>query len=136
MAKFIIKYNDKILNEIPINKKTVSIGRMEDNDVVIDNLAVSRHHARLVQEKDKYFLEDLSSHNGTFVNDERIVKCEMNEGDNILIGKHILTFLKEIEADRKKINPPSVDTTVLLDTKKHRELKKRGMGKRVKENKK
>ena len=136
MAKFIIKYNDKILNEIPINKKTVSIGRMEDNDVVIDNLAVSRHHARLVQEKDKYFLEDLSSHNGTFVNDERIVKCEMNEGDNILIGKHIVTFLREIEADQKIIKPPSVDTTVLLDTKKHRELKKRGMGKRVKENKK
>ena len=136
MAKFILKYDKKKLKEIPIDKETVTIGRMEDNDVVIDNLSVSRHHARLVQEKDKYLLEDMSSHNGTFINDEKIIKRELNEGDNILIGKHILTFLKEIEADRKKINPPSVDTTVLLDTKKHRELKKRGMGKRVKENKK
>jgi len=136
MAKFILKYDKKKLKEIPIDKETVTIGRMEDNDVVIDNLAVSRHHARLVREKDKYYLEDLSSHNGTFVNDERIIKCELNEGDNILIGKHILTFIREIEEDQKRIKLPSADTTVLLDTKKHRELKKRGMGKRVKENKK
>jgi hypothetical protein len=42
-----------------------------------------------------------------------------------------LTFLREIEVDQNKIKPPSVDTTVLLDTKKHRELIKRGMEKGV-----
>ena len=127
MAKFILKYDKKKLKEIPIAKDTLTIGRMEDNDVVIDNLAVSRHHARLVREKDNYYLEDLSSHNGTFVNDERIIKCELNERDNILIGKHILTFKREIEEDQRRIKLSSSDTTVLLDTKKHRELIKRGV---------
>lgn len=131
MAKFIIQYNDKILNEIHIEKENISIGRMEDNDVVIDNLAVSRHHARLVREKDKYYLEDLSSHNGTFVNDERIIKCELKYGDNILIGKHTFVFLRAMETDQKRITSPSLDATVLLDTKKHRELLKRGMKRNV-----
>ena len=137
MAKLILKYDKKKLSEIPVDKENViSIGRMEDNDVVVDNLAVSRHHARLVREKDKYYLEDLSSHNGTFVNDERIIKCELNEGDNILIGKHILTFIREIEEDQKRIRLPSADTTVLLHTKKHRELIKKGVKQKPDEDKK
>lgn len=127
MAKLILKYDKKKLSEIPVDKENViSIGRMEDNDVVVDNLAVSRHHARLVRERDKYYLEDLSSHNGTFVNDKRIIKCELSEGDNILIGKHVLTFIREIEEDQNSIKLSSSDATVLLDTKKHRELIKRG----------
>ena len=67
MTKFILEFNGIKLKEIPLNKETTTIGRKEGSDIIIDNLAVSRHHARLVQKEDKFILEDLNSVNGTFV---------------------------------------------------------------------
>jgi pSer/pThr/pTyr-binding forkhead associated (FHA) protein len=125
MAKLILKFRDATLQEIPVTKATVTIGRVDKNDIKIENLAVSRQHARIIQDGDRYTLEDLNSLNGTFVNEKRVMKCILRNGDEILVGKHTLVFIDEEEKPiemRKDIDISLAEKTVMLDTKKQREL--------------
>lgn len=129
MAKIILKYDDRILGEIPLGSYPTSIGRLPDNTVVIDNPAVSGHHARLVPEGEQHFLEDLHSTNGTFVNGQRITRQALADGDIVLVGKHKLVYEGSREEERVsgKIQTPSqpvaqLQATIMLDTKAHREL--------------
>ena len=62
------------------------IGRGPDNDVVISDLSVSRHHAELRRTGDAYQIVDLDSHNGTFVNGQRVGSAPLAEGDIVGIG--------------------------------------------------
>src|SRR5262249_57098107 len=66
--------------------KALRIGRAPDNDVVISDLSVSRHHAELRRVGDTYQIGDLNSHNGTFVNGQRVVSAPLTEGDIVGIG--------------------------------------------------
>ena len=60
MAKLILKLKDTVLKEIPIDKPQITIGRDRSNDIVIENLAVSRHHAKIFHHQDQdFFIEDL-----------------------------------------------------------------------------
>lgn len=68
------------------------IGRSEDCEITIDNLGVSRYHAEIVSKDGFNILRDLRSNNGTFVNGRRIDSHNLNEGDEISIGKFTLTF--------------------------------------------
>ena len=136
MEKIILQFNGITLKEIPINKETISIGRERDNDIIIDNLAVSRQHARLVHKGNKFILEDLNSSNGTFLNEKKIDTCELNEGDTVLIGKHSLIFLKENEVGVMNVEPQPVDETYILDTKKHREILEKNLEHKTEEEKK
>jgi pSer/pThr/pTyr-binding forkhead associated (FHA) protein len=125
MAKLILKFRDATLQDIPITKSTVTIGRVDKNDIKIENLAVSRQHAKIVQDGGRYIMEDLSSLNGTFVNEKRVMKCILRNGDEILVGKHTLVFMDEEEKPiemRKDIDISLVERAVMLDTKKQREL--------------
>jgi len=131
MAKFILQFNGIKLKEIPINKESITIGRKGNNDIIIDNLAISRHHARLVQKEDKFILEDLNSFNGTFINEKKVIKCELRDGDRILIGKHTLVFLKENEVSLKIVESQSMEETCILDTKRHRELLAKNQGRKA-----
>ncbi len=71
---------------------TIDIGRFNDNHIVIENLAVSGHHARIESVGEGYLLTDLKSKNGTLVNGEPISTRWLNHGDTIGIVKHILVF--------------------------------------------
>ena len=122
MAQFILQFNGIKLKEIPINKEIITIGREGNNDIIIDNMAVSRHHAHLVKKDDKFILEDLDSFNGTFVNEKKVIKYELRERDHILIGKHTLVFLRENEVGLKIAKPHFVEETCILDTKRYGEL--------------
>ena len=70
----------------------VTIGRLPDNTVVIDNPAVSSHHACVFPEGEAFVVEDLQSTNGTFVNSSRIVRETLHHGDVVLVGEHRLVF--------------------------------------------
>ena len=77
------------------------VGRDPSCDIVLDDEAASRQHAKVRvvegEEKQKTFvLHDLATENGTFVNDEEIVKHELGDGDRILIGQAKLVF-KQIQ---------------------------------------
>ncbi|MBN1515469.1 FHA domain-containing protein [Candidatus Sumerlaeota bacterium] len=73
--------------EYVLEQDVITIGRSRDNDIVIENLNVSRSHARIRVEGGKYILTDLNSSNGTLVNGERVTKTELSEGDVISVGR-------------------------------------------------
>lgn len=132
MAKFVLMFEDQVLKDIPIGGDPLGIGRLADNAVVIDNPAVSGHHARVVPQAGQYVLEDLRSLNGTFVNEQRIMRHTLRDGDVVQVGKHRLAFHhagKEepppapAEPARPAAAPvPDLGGTVVLDTKAQKEL--------------
>ncbi len=131
MAKLALKFEDKVLKEITLGQSLVTIGRLPDNTVQIDNLAVSGHHAKIYWETDHFVVEDNNSLNGTFINNRRISKQALNDGDAILIGKHTLAFKDEWHEDAPTGHTmaevtakpvPKMEATMMLDTKKAKEL--------------
>jgi predicted component of type VI protein secretion system len=130
VAKLILKFEQSVLKEVPLSQGVVTIGRLPDNVVHIDNLAVSGHHAKIYWEQDKYVIEDNNSLNGTYVNKHRITKAELKDGDEVLVGKHTLGFKDEwhegapAPATFEKKGPavPQMQATMVLDTKKAKEM--------------
>lgn len=107
-----ITFNSNKLSEVALDKEVMNIGRKADNDIRIENLAVSGHHAKLLTIFEDSFLEDLNSTNGTYVNGKSIDKHPLKNGDIIIIGKHELCYINEnetLDADEKTvlIRPPS-----------------------------
>ncbi|MFZ2050743.1 MAG: FHA domain-containing protein [Solirubrobacteraceae bacterium] len=70
----------------------MSIGRRPECDVFLDDVTVSRDHAMLVQRGDQWYIDDCGSLNGTYVNRSRIDSLQLQEGDELQIGKYKLTF--------------------------------------------
>jgi hypothetical protein len=70
------------------------IGRSPDCDIFLDDVTVSRNHAVLVEREGRFFVEDEGSLNGTFVNRKRIDSAELENGDELQIGKYRLTFVE------------------------------------------
>jgi hypothetical protein len=70
-----------------------TIGRSPDCEIFLDDVTVSRKHAVLTQRDDTFLIEDLGSLNGTFLNRHRIESAELNDGDELQIGKYRLMFL-------------------------------------------
>jgi pSer/pThr/pTyr-binding forkhead associated (FHA) protein len=70
-----------------------TIGRSPDCEIFLDDVTVSRKHAVLVRRNGAFFVEDLGSLNGTFLNRRRIESGELEDGDELQIGKYRLTFL-------------------------------------------
>jgi hypothetical protein len=75
-----------------IKRTIVSIGSSDDNDIVLKDKAVSRHHAKIRGEGKKHFIYDLASTNGTRVNERKITKKWIKEGDTIEVGHTKMTF--------------------------------------------
>ena len=98
MARLILSLDDQVLAEYNMGKERYTIGRLPDNDVRIDNPAVSGHHSLIINILNDSFLEDLNSTNGTYVNGKLIKKHALQHGDVITIGHHQLRFSDQ-EAD-------------------------------------
>jgi len=111
-GKLELSFNSNKLGEFSLDREVLTIGRKEDNDICIDNLAVSGHHAKLLTIFNDSFLEDLESTNGTFVNGIAVQKHPLKNGDVIFIGKHELRYVN----DSKAINDDE-DKTVLIRPK-------------------
>ncbi len=75
-----------------VKAMTISIGTSDDNDIILKDKAVSRHHAKIRIEGKKHFIYDLASTNGTRVNGRKIAKKWIKEGDSIEIGHTRMTF--------------------------------------------
>ncbi|MGQ0751655.1 MAG: FHA domain-containing protein [Betaproteobacteria bacterium] len=98
MAKLIMSLDGTVIREVPLDKERVTIGRKPQNDVQIENLAVSGEHARVVTILKDSFLEDLGSTNGTLVNGSPVKKHILQDNDVIEIGKYKLKFVVEAPA--------------------------------------
>jgi predicted component of type VI protein secretion system len=96
MTKLVLRQGGTIVGEFPLIKPVVTIGRKTDNDLRIDNLAVSGHHARVVKAGERYVLEDLGSTNGTFIGSKRVKQHVLTDGMEFTIGKHSVRFVNEV----------------------------------------
>jgi DNA-binding response OmpR family regulator len=97
-----------------LDKPVTSIGRWEDNDIVIPDRWVSRHHAHIRREGTRYVVEDLGSKNGLFVNGKRVITpVALENGDHVQVApRYSLTFI-----DSEATAPlPSGYNGVLIDS--------------------
>ena len=98
MARLVLSIDGQELAEYNMSKERYTIGRLPDNDIRIDNPAVSGHHALIINILNDSFLEELNSTNGTYVNGKIVKKHAMQHGDVITVGHHALRFV-DSEAD-------------------------------------
>lgn len=107
---------------------TLSIGRQEDNDIVIPETSVSRRHAGIESEGDAFFLTDYQSRNGSFVNGQLVIFRKLAHGDVITIGNQSMTFSYREDEKRPEEAPEEMfDMTMAMDTRDHRSLLARGV---------
>lgn len=76
--------------EYVLEKEIITIGRAPENDVCIENIGVSTHHAKITSASLQ--LDDLNSSNGTYVNDQKVQTQTLENGDVIKVGKHEIRF--------------------------------------------
>jgi pSer/pThr/pTyr-binding forkhead associated (FHA) protein len=102
MARLMLSLDGSILAEYNMNKERYTIGRLPDNDIRIDNPAVSGHHSLIINILNDSFLEDLNSTNGTYVNGKLIKKHAMQHGDVITVGHHQLRFVDSQDGEAEQ----------------------------------
>lgn len=93
MSHLVVTLEDKLVGEFPITKEKMTIGRKPDNDICINNLAISSYHTQIITVLDSSFLEDLNSTNGTYVNARLVKKHALKDGDLIDIGNYRIRYV-------------------------------------------
>jgi predicted component of type VI protein secretion system len=111
MARLILSLDGQVLAEYNMNKERYTIGRLSDNDIRIDNPAVSGHHSLIINILNDSFLEDLNSTNGTYVNGKLIKKHALQHGDVVTVGHHQLRFVDTHSADDE---PDEFEKTMII----------------------
>ena len=95
MARLILSLDGQTLAEYNMTKERYTVGRLPDNDIRIDNAAVSGHHSLIINILNDSFLEDLNSTNGTYVNGKLIKKHALQHDDVITVGHHQLRYVDD-----------------------------------------
>ena len=125
MLRILIKFKDAVVKELKTDQKEIVIGRESSCDIQIDNIAISREHARIVQGPNDCLIEDLNSSNGIFINGRKINKKFLKTGDEIVIGKYTLNILLDDDPDlQKKRKIKSIDTTYRMGPAEYKEILK------------
>ena len=127
MPKLSLMFDNKLVREVPVGSRPVTIGRAPDNDLSVDNLAVSNYHAKVYFEAGRMVIEDLNSLNGTFVNDLRVERATLHDGDKVHVGKHTIKVDTSGDApvpweSGRKTAAPRINETMVLDTKERRQM--------------
>lgn len=121
MAKLIVTLDDTLIKVVPLSKDRMTLGRRPYNDIVVDNLAVSGEHAALQAIGSEFFIEDLSSTNGTYINNKKIKRQILQTGDTIEIGKYAIKYVQDAEGDKSSAQQIAAkngaDTTLPNDEK-------------------
>jgi FHA domain-containing protein len=132
MAVLVVKFEGSVLQNVPVLKAPITIGRAPDNSIAIDNVSISAHHARVELQQGHLTLTDLGSLNGTFVNSQRVQSVALKDGDVISIGKHSI-YVDELdrpELARVGVGQPvkelvavsAMSETFVLDTRQRRQM--------------
>jgi pSer/pThr/pTyr-binding forkhead associated (FHA) protein len=93
--KLVVNFGGKTVERRDVDAQRYIVGRAPECDLVIDNLGVSRQHAEIVMEAGIPVIKDMKSNNGTYVNGKRVQRYNLNDGDEIGIGKFAITFHME-----------------------------------------
>jgi pSer/pThr/pTyr-binding forkhead associated (FHA) protein len=111
MARLILSLDGQVMAEYNMNKERYTVGRLPDNDIRIDNPAVSGHHSLIINILNDSFLEDLNSTNGTYVNGKLIKKHALQHGDVVTVGHHQLRF---IDTQSSADEPDEFEKTMVI----------------------
>ncbi len=129
MEKLVIKKDDVLVDEMPIDKQVFTIGRDTESDLQLNDPSVSRHHATIRRIYTDLYIEDLGSTNGTQLNGRTITKHVLKAGDRLVIGSFLLDMVAEAaeaeEADLEKtvvIQPEAVAAARARQAKPVRKL--------------
>ena len=115
--RLIVKSPHGATREIDLTKPAFSIGRKPDNDLCLEDPAVSGHHARVVKIQEVLFLEDLASTNGTFINDRKVDRKQLQDADVIKIGVYRMIYRHDITPAETALaarTTPDTDKTVVV----------------------
>lgn len=125
-------FGDAVLKELALGEGVTTVGRSPQSDIFIDNVAVSFQHARVFSHGGVYYVQDLGSLNGTFLNGVRITEAQLTYGDVITVGKHTVRFSRDVPGGAASPAPaaPSpqqeevvkLGGTMVLDTRDRRKL--------------
>lgn len=98
-------------------RKTITLGRSNDNDVILTNGDISSKHARITMlDDDKYEVEDLDSTNGTYVNGYRIKKAEITGSEQLRLSANLIVEVPPLFGKKQpKVNLPKVDKKNPMD---------------------
>jgi len=117
-----VVFKGKTVERREVDKARFVIGRSRETDLVIDNLGVSRAHTEILFENGAAVLRDLNSNNGTFVNGRRVTKHHLNDGDEIAMGKFLITFQgEERDDEEEEVEPEEAkgggEHTIAIDSR-------------------
>jgi pSer/pThr/pTyr-binding forkhead associated (FHA) protein len=122
MARLILSLDGQTLAEYNMTKERYTIGRLPDNDIRIDNAAVSGHHSLIINILNDSFLEDLNSTNGTYVNGKLIKKHALQHGDVITAGHHQLRYVDDQVEEAEAGDDDEFQKTMVIEP--NRDLEK------------
>lgn len=103
-----------------LGEEKVTVGRLADNTLQIDDGSVSSHHAEIVLEGDAFHLHDLGSTNGTFHNGEQVTDAVLRHGDEVRFGTIEAVFIGEDEAGVSQPLPESLSSAAQVATQSAR----------------
>jgi DNA-binding response OmpR family regulator len=99
VPRLLVQGGEEKGREIPLTEKTLTMGRLEDNSIMVEDRLASRRHAMLERQHGQYAIRDVGSRNGTFVNGERISEpLVLRDGDEIQIGLEFKALYIDPEA--------------------------------------
>ena len=127
MPKITLKFKDNVMADyhLPMGC-SLKIGRRKDNDVIIDNLAVSGYHGKIDSAGEGFIYTDLKSKNGSFINEAPVISHWLEDGDVINIGKHSLTFgYFDSEPLPQEKQTSEMEKTMIIDTNEYRSMVKK-----------
>jgi pSer/pThr/pTyr-binding forkhead associated (FHA) protein len=118
ILRFIVFHNDEPIKTYEFNESVITIGRLPENTISIANMGVSRRHSKIERTGNQTFIiSDLNSLNGTFVNEQKVKREQLNVGDKITIGKYSVLFDDIIEdSDDNSPMPILVESEKIGDT--------------------
>jgi predicted component of type VI protein secretion system len=109
MAELVLRLRDREMARVPIIKTSVTVGRDNTSDLVIDNAAVSRTHAIVSFTEGAYRVRDEGSENGITLNGRRVRKAALEYGDVIGIGKFEIELVDSYHEPMHRVDAPAKD---------------------------
>lgn len=120
MARITVNKGNFKIEERELEQGSLDIGRNHDNQLHIDDTAVSNHHAKIITVFESSYVEDLNSTNGTFVNGQKVKTHTLHNGDVLTIGHYQILFQSETAAGN-----PDANATMMIGVSQLQELTKK-----------
>ena len=98
---------DELTHKLLVGKHPVDIGKNESNNVVLSQPYISGFHARIFWQKGKYFIRDLDSKNGIWVNGNKVIEAELTDDSKIHVGKQLFNFTFKDNSKKASVYPGS-----------------------------